>query len=240
MFVGALSALVSGGIMGKIDQVRGQGKEARLQSAINNLNAYGLTGILHDKYANTLDSIGIAKEMKAAAKNGDVYEYKNLKDNLFFGFVNSRIPSGMHETTIEQLNLLKDLPKEEFEKTFGMDFNSSNKKTVDEYVDTLITKANDIKDTYDVLDSTYKNPYKAIADPKTKEEAIENNRNIIFNSWKTELGYNLSIVPNANRRLASIEQDVANINPLLDNKGNRMAETAFQILSNFEQQLIVL
>ena len=217
MFVGALSALVSGGIMGKIDQVRGQGKEARLQSAINNLNAYGLTGILHDKYANTLDSIGIAKEMKAAAKNGDVYEYKNLKDNLFFGFVNSRIPSGMHETTIEQLNLLKDLPKEEFEKTFGMDFNSSNKKTVDEYVDTLITKANDIKDTYDVLDSTYKNPYKAIADPKTKEEAIENNRNIIFNSWKTELGYNLSIVPNANRRLASIEQDVTKINPLLDN-----------------------
>lgn len=217
MFVGALSALVSGGIMGKIDQMRGQGKEARLQSSINILNQYSLTGILHDKYANTLDSVGIAKEMKAAAKNNDVYEYKNLKDNLFFGFVNSRIPSGMHETTIEQLKLLKDLSKEEFEKTFGMDFNSSNKKTVDEYVDTLITKANDIKDTHDVLDSTYKNPYKAIVDPKTKEEAIESTRNIIFNSWKTELGYNLSIVPNANRRLASIEQDVTKINPLLDN-----------------------
>ena len=34
--------------------------------------------------------------------------------------------------------------------------------------------------------------------------------------------------------------EIAEINPLLDNKGNKMAETAFQILSNFEQQLIVL
>lgn len=31
--------------------------------------------------------------------------------------------------------------------------------------------------------------------------------------------------------------EIAEINPLLDNKGNKMAETAFQILSNFEQQL---
>jgi arginase len=34
--------------------------------------------------------------------------------------------------------------------------------------------------------------------------------------------------------------EIAEVNPLLDNKGNKMAETAFQILSNFEQQLTVL
>jgi len=34
--------------------------------------------------------------------------------------------------------------------------------------------------------------------------------------------------------------EIAEINPLLDNKGNKMAETAFQILSNFEQQLTSL
>lgn len=34
--------------------------------------------------------------------------------------------------------------------------------------------------------------------------------------------------------------EIAEINPLLDNKGNKMAETAFQILSNFEQQLTLL
>ena len=217
MFVGALSALITGGIMGKIDQVKGQGKEARLQSAINSLNQYGLTGILQDKYTDTLNSVGIAEQMNAAAKSGNVYAYKNLKHDLFFNFVNSRIPSGQHETTIEQLKLLKDLPKEEFEKTFGMDFGSSNKKTVDEYVDGLINQANIIKDTNDILDSTYKNPFKQIVNPKTKEEAIETTNHFRFNNWKTELGYNLSVIPDANSRLASIEQDVANINPLLDN-----------------------
>jgi hypothetical protein len=217
MFVGALSALITGGIMGKIDQVKGQGKEARLQSAINSLNQYGLTGILQDKYTDTLNSVGIAEQMNAAAKSGNVYGYKNLKHDLFFNFVNSRIPSGQHETTIEQLKLLKDLPKEEFEKTFGMDFGSSNKKTVDEYVDGLINQANTIKDTNDVLDSTYKNPFKQIVNPKTKEEAVETTNHFRFNNWKTELGYNLSVIPDANSRLASIEQDAANINPLLDN-----------------------
>ena len=217
MFVGALSALVTGGIMGKIDQVKGQGKEARLQSAINSLNQYGLTGILQDKYTNTLNSVGIAEQMNAAAKSGNVYSYKNLKHDLFFNFVNSRIPSGQHETTIEQLKLLKDLPKEEFEKTFGMNFDSSNKKTVDEYVDGLINQANTIKDTNDVLDSTYKNPFKQIVNPKTKEEAIETTNHFRFNNWKTELGYNLSVIPDANSRLASIEQDAAKINPLIDN-----------------------
>lgn len=34
--------------------------------------------------------------------------------------------------------------------------------------------------------------------------------------------------------------EIAEINPLLDNKGNKMAETAFQILSKFEQQLTLL
>lgn len=34
--------------------------------------------------------------------------------------------------------------------------------------------------------------------------------------------------------------EIAEINPLLDNKGNKMAETAFQILSNFEPQLTLL
>jgi hypothetical protein len=98
-----------------------------------------------------------------------------------------------------------------------MDFGSSNKKTVDEYVDGLIAQANTIKDTHDVLDSTYKNPFKQIVNPKTKEEAIETTNYFRFNNWKTELGWNLSVTPDRNSRLASIEQDVAKINPLVDN-----------------------
>jgi len=41
-------------------------------------------------------------------------KFKNLQEDQFFNFVQSRVPSGMHEVTIEQLKMLKDLPKEEF------------------------------------------------------------------------------------------------------------------------------
>jgi len=217
MFVGGLSALVSGGLLGKIDKIKGHGKDARLQMTINSLNQYGLTGILNDKYSNTLNSIGIAKEMAEAAQSGNIYKYKNLKDDMFFNFVMSRIPSGMHDVTIEQLNMLKDLPKEEFEKTFGMDFNTSSKKTVDTYVDTLIDEANNIKKSVDVIDNTFKNPFKNTVNPKTEDEAIATFNYNTFNSWKIDLARYTAVTPDTNSRLESIQSDVSKIHSTIDN-----------------------
>jgi len=217
MMVGAISALISGGVLGKVNSSRGEGKDERLQSTINMLNQYGLTGILDQKYSNTLNSVGIAKEMQEAAKSGNVFKYKNLKDDLFFAFVESRIPSGMHDVTIEQLKMLKDLSKEEFEKTFGMDFSTSNKNTVSEYVDALILKADQIKKTTDALNFTYKNPFSRVIDPKTPEEEEQNNNYRTFEDWKTDLSYYSYIAPSVNDRLNSIEESVSKINPLLGN-----------------------
>jgi hypothetical protein len=217
MMVGAISALISGGVLGKVNSSRGEGKDERLQSSINMLNQYGLTGILDQKYSNTLNSVGIAKEMQEAAKSGNVFKYKNLKDDLFFAFVESRIPSGMHDVTIEQLKMLKDLSKEEFEKTFGMDFSTSNKNTVSEYVDNLILKADQIKKTTDALNFTYKNPFSRVIDPKTPEEEEQNNNYRTFENWKTDLSYYSYIAPSVNDRLNSIEESASKINPLLSN-----------------------
>ena len=93
----------------------------------------------------------------------NIFKYKNLKADLFFNFVNSRLSIGMHDVTVEQLKMLKDLPKEEFEKTFGMNFDESNKSTVAEYVDSLITKANNIKSINDSIQFSFKNPYLLIS-----------------------------------------------------------------------------
>ena len=239
MFVGALSALISGGIMSRIDSIKGKGADARLQSTINMLNRYGITGMLQDNYTDTLNSAAIAKEMDAAAKSGNIFKYKNLKKDMFFNFVNSRIPSGMHDVTLEQLNMLKDLPKEEFEKTFGMDFNSSNKNTVDAYVDNLISKANKIKSTVDSLDSTFKNPFAKVIDPKTPEEAIAANNHDVFNEWKTNLAKYAMVAPDANDRLSSISQTVAGVNPLINNDllGKLTDPTSLRELSsNYEER----
>jgi hypothetical protein len=217
MIVGAISAIVTGGLLGKVQSIKGQGKEAMLQQSINSLNQYGLTGILQDKYIDTLNSSGIAKEMDEAAKSGDVYKYKNLKNDMFFNFVNSRISSEMHEVTIEQLNMLKDLSKEDFEKTFGMNFNTSNKKTVDTYVDSLVNKANGIKKTVDSINNTFNNPFTNIVNPKPGDETIETFNYHTFNSWKTDLARYANISPEVKDRLVSIEENITNINPLLNN-----------------------
>ena len=216
MIVGAISALVSGGIMGKIDSVKGQGKDARLQSSINVLNNYGVTGIIKDKYTDTLQSMAIAKEMESAVKNKDVYQYKNLQNQMFFGFVNSRLSSDMHDITIEQLEMLKDLPKEEFEKTFGMNFEESNKNTVTDYVDGLIAEANNIKRTSDSINSTFKNPFTRNDNPETPEQAQETDMFHTFNEWKTNLAFYASTSRNSESRLNSIQQELYKINNLLD------------------------
>ena len=218
MMVGAISALITGGIMGRIDAAKGEGKEARLQSSINLLNQYGLTGILSNQYDNTLSSAAIAKEMDEAAKTGDIFKYKNLKNDMFFNFVQSRIPSGMHDVTIEQLNMLKDLDKAEFEKSFGMDFNSSNKSTVNEYVDSLINEANQIKKISDSIDFTFKNPFKKIDNPTTEEQAGETMNFMLFNQWKTELTYLAAKVPHVNNRLSSVQESVSNLAPAVTNE----------------------
>jgi exodeoxyribonuclease-5 len=213
MIVGAITAMLVGAVQGKVDAAKGRGSEARLQSAINILNQHGLTGTLSNQFQTTANSVQIAKEMDEAAKSGNIFKYNNLKNDAFFEFVNSRLPIDMHDVTIEQLKLLKELDKEEFERTFGMDFGSSNKNTVNEYVDALVLQANRIKKTYDSVNSTFTNPFKKYTNPQTDEEADETIKSARFDHWKKELVRVSNIVPEMEDRVSSIEQTLTSISP---------------------------
>jgi hypothetical protein len=218
MIIGGLSAIIAGGITGRIQKATGQPtKDERLQSTINILNRYGLTGILQDQYSNTLNAANNAREMEEAAKSGNIFRYKNLKHDQFFGFVSSRIPAGLHDVTIEQLEMLKDLDKDQFEKTFGMSFNESSKKTVNEYVDSLIEKANEIKDMHESVNFTFKNPFVSHINPTTEDQLEENFKFDTYNDWKTNLVYYASVAPDVRDRLNNIQNSLSAINPLLSN-----------------------
>ena len=238
MIVGGITAALIGSGQRIYDNKKGQGRDARLTASVNMLNRYGLTGILSNKYDNTLNSVGIAKEMEEAAAGGNIFRYKNLKHDMFFNFVQSRIPSGMHDVTIEQLNMLKDLTKEDFEKTFGMDFNSSNQKTVNSYVDSLVEKANDIQKTSEAINATFKNPFKNYIDP-TPEQEEENFNYDTFESWKTDLTYYGTIKNDVNDRLNDIQEKVTGINSLITNDtlANLTDKESLQELSrSYEEQ----
>ena len=216
MVIGGITAAITGPI---VDRVTGKSKSdaQRLNSTLNILNQYGMTGVLSNKYEDTSRSVEIARQMNDAVNSGNIFKFKNLKADMFFGFINSRIPIGMHDVTIEQLEMLKDLPKEEFQKTFGMDFNSSNKTTVNSYVDALIEKANNINDISTSINSTFNNPYNRIIDPKTDDERAEALKYGMFENWKTDLSYFSYIQQDSTERIAEIQQSIAEVNPLLTN-----------------------
>ena len=216
MVIGAITAAITGPIVNKITG-KSKADNKRLNSTLNILNQYGMTGVLSNKYEDTSRSVEIAKQMNEAVNAGNIFKFKNLKADMFFGFVNSRIPVGMHDVTIEQLKMLKDLPKDEFEKTFGMDFSSSNKTTVGEYVDALITKADNINDINTSINSTFNNPYNRIIDPKTDDELTENRKYNMFENWKTDLSHFSYVQQDANARLSEIQTSISQVNPLLTN-----------------------
>ena len=213
MLIGGVTGLMVGGVQGAIDKRRGLGKDARLATATNVLNQVGITSTLQNNYDNTVTSAGIAKDMEEATASGDVFKYKNLQADEFFNFVSSRLPSGMHDVTIEQLNMLKNLSKEQFESMFQLDFNSTNRATVSEYVDGMIAKANDIKDTHDIINNTFKNPFKINYNADDVNSIIEANNYITFEKYRKDLTY-FAAMPNlADSRIQSIQESVNNINP---------------------------
>ena len=217
MVIGALTGLVVGTGQSLFDNYKKQGVDTRLGNAINVLNTQGLTNTIKQMYDNTQTSAFIAKEMQEANASGDVFKYKNLQDTQFFSFVQSRIPSGMHDVTIEQLKMLKDLPKDQFESMFQLDFDATNKKTVGEYVDNLIDKANEIKETSDLINKTFKNPFKNAPNFDDVNTLIEAGNYNTFEDYKTDLAYYAVTSKNVDGRLQSIQTSVSNVNPLISN-----------------------
>lgn len=217
MIVGGITAALTGEAMSLVDRAKGRGKNKRLESAINIMNQYGMTGILSEKYQDTSRGLEIARQMQDAVASNNIFKYKNLKSDMLFNFVKSRLPIGMHDVTIEQLNMLKELPKEEFEKTFGMDFSTSNKETVAQYVDSIIAKVNQIKDTVDGVNSMFNNPYRRIVDPKTDEEKLENAKYTTFENFKTDVSALSVIQQDVDSRLFDIQTSVSQVNPLVSN-----------------------
>ena len=218
MVIGGISSVIMGGMSNRVQRAMGVPTDnERLQSAVNLLNRYGITGMLQDQYSDTLNAKGIAQEMQDAVDSGNVFKYKNLKHDMFFNLVNSRSRNGMHDVTVEQLKMLKDLDEAEFTKTFGMDFSETNKKTVSSYVDSLIEKANEMNSTITSINESFRNPFVSYDDPKTEEEAIENFKHDTVNEWKTNLAYYSTVASDVDGRLKNIEQDLVAINPLLNN-----------------------
>lgn len=213
MILGALTGLVFSPISSKVSDVfqkyqSGQTKEQRIQSLVNNLNAYGVTGIFQDNYDNAADSIKRQEDIRAAIENDDIFKYKNVKASALYDFFMSAIKAGRLDVRIEQLNLLKELSDEELQKYFGTD-----RQNAVAYVDKLIAKGKELEQVHN---ATPANPYNFNTKAKTEDELVENAAYLQFEQYRSALSYYTFKGKDLQDRIHSIQSAVTDIDPNID------------------------
>ena len=218
MFLGALTGMSVTGVQTIVDKKNKTDKNTRTDKVINMLNEHALSGIFKQQYEDTATSAAIVEEMKKAAKAGDSFKYSNLQHDNFFNFVNARSKVGAHEVTIQQLELLKELEKEQFENTFGVKLDEQSRKTVNSYVDQLTEEANTINTVIEKLDKVYVNPFKWTTSPETKEQQADNENHLSFENWKKEVAYLNSKITYFDSLKEDANNAISEIAPALNGK----------------------
>lgn len=213
VLLGSLTGAVFGGVTKWIDRNQ---DNALTQTTLNMLNSVGVTGIIQNSYDSAATSQRIAEDMREAVTNNDIYKYKNFQHEQFVNFIMSGVKAGRFDVRMEQLNMLRGMDNDEFKKAFGLDRSTDNVKTVNEYVDRLINKAEKVKKSYDVINDTFTNPFKFNRKAQTKQENEENQKQILFEDWKASLTYLASINSDVDSRIQSIAQELRFIDPHLD------------------------
>lgn len=219
VFLGALTGALTGGVQNLLSRSR---NDQQTQTVLNLLNSQGVTGTVRQTYDTAVKAHRIAEDMKQAARDNDVFKYKNFQHEQFVSFITSGLRADRFDVRMEQLNMLKDMSNEEFQKAFGLDKTTENVRTVSEYVDALRKEAVSIKNTYNLIENTFRNPFSYNGRASTAEQSLENEKYHQFNQWKDELIYLSALVPEANRRIESIATDLHNISPGVSSEAIRM------------------
>jgi len=219
VFLGAITGALTGGVQNVLSKSR---NDQERMAVLNLLNSQGITGTIRNNYDAAVKSQRIAEDMKEAARNNDVFKYKNFQHEQFVNFVVSGLRANRFDVRIEQLNMLKDMSDEEFKKAFGLDKTTENVRTVTEYVDALRNEAISIRDTYNLIENTFTNPFAYKSRAANAEQSLENEKYHQFNQWKDELVYLARVLPEATRREGTIALAISAITPAVSPQAVRM------------------
>lgn len=189
----------------------------QVEAVIKGLNSQSLTGIFENKYGEAVSASAIEADLTEAARNGNVFQFQNFKHEQFVKFITSGLNQNKFETRISQLQELKKLNNDEFQKTFGIQATEQNQRAASEYVDALIQSAGHIKEVSDRVNRTFINPfsYKGTGNYKNKKEQpiqnTENEKYIAYEGVKEQLIYNMSVARNSADRIISIRAAISSI-----------------------------
>lgn len=197
---GALSHIVTSSVA----KARGNNEGFVVNNALTNLNSQTLTGLFGGASGEAVTATSIQSDMQKALQTGNIFDYKNLKHQLLFNFVKSGIDAGKFDLRIDQLQQLKDLNNDNFTALFGIEFNNSNRQNVSNYVDNVISKANEIKEDVDKVNRLFKNNN----EPGTQDH-------FAYNLYKDQLALSLSENRDNRQRQQSLNNEILSITTIL-------------------------
>jgi hypothetical protein len=187
----------------------------QIDAVITGLNSQSLTGIFENKYGEAIAATAIEADLVQAARSGNIFQFQNFKHEQFVNFIISGIKQNKFDTRLSQLQELKKLSNEEFQKTFGIQATEENQRAAAEYVDALSKNASYIKEVSDRVNRTFINPftYKGTGNYKNKKENPtqnkENENYITYEAVKEQLIYNMSVAKNSADRIASLRNAIS-------------------------------
>lgn len=100
----------------------------------------------HQAFSNQLDE---------SIENADDFETKNQMHNIMTNLVLSRIEAGKFEDLQEDLDYFKTLSPEQFEETFGVKLDASQRETVVGFIQSKIDQVTETKKTFDNVNTVF-------------------------------------------------------------------------------------
>lgn len=235
MYIGA----IIGGITAPISSVVSNAKRRKVgmftpdeatNVALSRLKDFSITGAFENNYDNAASTTKRQADLQQAVKNDDIFAFKNIKANMFFDYIVSGIKANRFDVRVAQLELLKDLSDEEFNKLFNT--TSEERPAVNSYVDSLIAKANQINSSYKSISNVIRNPFTYRGNTGTEEGMNENQSYLEFENYKAALTNMTFNSEDYASRLSDIDSQLRSISSLL--QGDRVSRlTNKNELANF-------
>lgn len=186
----------------------------QVADVVNGLNTNSLSGIFENKYGEQVAADAIQDDMLKAAKDNSPFRYKNYQHQQMVNFVLSGLRQNKFDTRMDQIDELNKLSKDDFQSTFGIPQTSDNQKAVADYVNTLKSTANYVKDVHDRVSRTFINPfeYKGTGNYKNAEQKAEqdqiNEKSLVFEDTKDQLTYSMTVAKNAADRITQMKAEM--------------------------------
>lgn len=165
------------------------------EAAAKTYNSLSTNKALKNQFNNFIKSIEIQKQKQQALKDENIFQYKNKEFEEIYSFVKTRLDNGISDTIFQDLEMLKNMSLDEFNKSFA--FKSENLQytedtknkvleTAKKDVETIIKANQTVQDAVNyrrgLIDSVVNKEFNGLRDAEGYTESILNQMTFLYAS----------------------------------------------------------